>query len=117
MAGDENRRAECRNCGAPLHPSHEGPCPSCGQRNTKIVTIEITAFAHGTASMTATVVRWQERYRFLLDSARQLRDQRHHEAAIVTAQTACEVCTEVVLTDALRDRVGDAAVEDLITNS
>jgi hypothetical protein len=63
------------------------------------------------------VRRWQERYEVLLDTAHQLRGQGHHEAAIVTAQTACEVCTESVLTEALRERVGDDGVTDLITGS
>ncbi len=41
---------------------------------------------------------WRERFEVLLDSAKQLRDQGHNEAAIVTAQIACEVYAEVVLT-------------------
>jgi hypothetical protein len=40
---------------------------------------------------------WRSRFEVLLDSAKQLRDQDYHEAAIVTAQIACEVYTEIVL--------------------
>jgi hypothetical protein len=37
-------------------------------------------------------------FQALLSTAKELNDNGHHEAAIVTAQTACEVCTEMVLT-------------------
>ena len=40
----------------------------------------------------------------LLEAAKRLRDDGHPEAAIVTAQTACEVCTEIVLTATFRRR-------------
>ncbi len=60
---------------------------------------------------------WSERYGPLLEAARQLRNDGYHAAAIVTAQTACEVCTEVVLAEVLRARVGDEAVADYITGS
>jgi hypothetical protein len=60
---------------------------------------------------------WAERYGPLLEVARQLRNDGYYAAAIVTAQTACEVCTEVVLTEALHARVGDEAVADYITGS
>jgi hypothetical protein len=74
--------------------------------------------AHAKLTATATVIkRWQQRYKFLLDTARELRDDDHPEAAIVIAQTACEVCTEAVLTEALRQRVGDDEVADRITGS
>jgi hypothetical protein len=58
---------------------------------------------------------WAERYGPLLEAARQLRNDGYHAVAIVTAQTACEVCTEVVLTEALRARVDDEDVADFIT--
>jgi hypothetical protein len=60
---------------------------------------------------------WAERYGPLLEAARQLRNDGYHAAAIVTAQTACEVCTEVVLTDALRERVSEDDIADFITDS
>jgi hypothetical protein len=111
-------REECKNCGASLEPSHVGPCPSCGERAGKKVYVTATVTTRSKVSATATVIkRWEQRYKFLLDTARELRDQGHPEAAIVTAQTACEVCTEAVLTEALRRRVGDDVVADLITGS
>jgi len=39
----------------------------------------------------------RNRYGELLEAAERLRDDGHHEAAIATAQTACEVCTETTL--------------------
>ena len=56
---------------------------------------------------------WQERYEVLLDTAKAL-CERHPEAAIFMAQAAGEVCTELVLTSALRARVSDQAVADFI---
>jgi hypothetical protein len=53
----------------------------------------------------------------LLDAAKKLRDDGHHAAAIVTAQSACEACMELVLTEAVRAGVGDAAIADFITDS
>lgn len=118
MADGTEVRAECKNCGAPLDPSHMGPCPSCGELAGKKAYVTARATAHGRASASATLFkRWQERYEVLLDTAHQLREQGHHEAAIVTAQTACEVCMEAVLTEVLRQRVGDDGVTDLITSS
>lgn len=38
----------------------------------------------------------------LLDAAGRLRADGHHEAAIATAQTACEVCTETMLSALFR---------------
>lgn len=52
----------------------------------------------------ATDPIWGGRFKVLLQAAKDLRDNDHHEAAIVTAQTACEVCTEILLTVALRKR-------------
>ena len=48
--------------------------------------------------------RFGRRYRVLLDSARQLREGGYFEAAIVTAQTACEVCAEIVISDVCKGR-------------
>ena len=45
---------------------------------------------------------WKARYDILLDTAKRLRDDDHHEAAIVTAQTACEVCAEAMLSTAFQ---------------
>lgn len=45
---------------------------------------------------------WGDRYEALLEAARRLRDEGHHEAAIATAQTACEVCTETTLSALFR---------------
>ncbi len=47
---------------------------------------------------------WGSRFEVLLEAAKRLRNDRHHEAAIVTTQTACEVCTELVLTETFRRR-------------
>ena len=60
---------------------------------------------------------WAERYGPLLEAARQLMNDGYYAAAVVTAQTACEVCTEVVLTEALHARVSDKDVADFITRS
>ena len=40
----------------------------------------------------------------MLDAAETLKNQGHYEAAIVTAQTACEVCTEVFLEAGFRNK-------------
>jgi hypothetical protein len=56
---------------------------------------------------------WDLRYEVLLDTAKKLRDDGHNEAAIVTAQTACEVYTQLVLTSAFRAAVPDHAVDAL----
>jgi hypothetical protein len=49
---------------------------------------------------------WGARFEVLLEAAKRLRDDGHPEAAIVTAQTACEVCTERVMTETfLRRRI------------
>ncbi len=45
---------------------------------------------------------WTDRYEVLLDVAKRLRDDGHYEAAIVTAHTACEVCTETTLSAVFR---------------
>jgi len=45
---------------------------------------------------------WRAQYVVLLKTAKELHTQGYHAASIVTAQTASEVCTELVLTDALR---------------
>ncbi len=47
---------------------------------------------------------WGGRFHILLQAAKDLRDNDHPEAAIVTAQMAFEVCTEVLLTQTLRER-------------
>jgi hypothetical protein len=46
-----------------------------------------------------------------------LRDQDYPVPAVVMAQTACEVCMEVVLTDVLRERVRDHDIANFITGS
>ena len=79
------------------------------------MTALVTSSSLATAS--ATVKEWRERYEALLDTAKRLREQEHYEAAIVMAQTACELCTEAVLTGALRERVEDDDVADLITDT
>jgi hypothetical protein len=56
---------------------------------------------------------WAERYGPLLEVARQLRNDGYYAAAIVTAQTACEVYAEVVLSAALRAAVPDDVAEAL----
>jgi hypothetical protein len=48
--------------------------------------------------------RFGFRFQTLLSTAKGLNDNGHHEAAIVTAQTACEVCTAMVLTEILKIR-------------
>jgi|SRR5215208_6766314 len=87
------------------------------QRTGKQVNAETSAEGRATFSVTATLRLWQARYEYLLDSAKQLRADGHHAAAIVTAQSACEACMELVLTEAVRGRVGDAAIANFITDS
>ncbi len=58
----------------------------------------------GAASAFANDPLWGKRFEVLLGAAKQLRDNDHNEAAIVTAQTACEVCTEIVLTLTFQSR-------------
>jgi HEPN domain-containing protein len=117
MDGATRTRDECQNCGASLDPSETGPCPSCGQLAGKKVYVTAMARSRSVATASASVKKWRERYEVLLDTAKLLREQEHYEAAIVMAQTACEVCTEAVLTGALRERVKDDDVADLITDS
>ena len=116
MDGDTRTSAECQNCGASLDPSETGPCPNCGQLGKKVY-VSALAISSSLATASASVKKWRERYEVLLDTAKRLREQEHYEAAIVMAQTACEVCTEAVLTGALRERVQDDEVADLITDS
>jgi hypothetical protein len=47
---------------------------------------------------------WDDRFFVLIKTAKDLKDQGHPEAAIVTAQTACEVCTEIFLEAGFRDQ-------------
>jgi hypothetical protein len=57
---------------------------------------------------------WEARYEILLTTAKKLRDEGYNEAAIATAQTACETYTELVLTAAFRARLtpdGEATLE------
>jgi hypothetical protein len=68
-------------------------------------------------TVTATLRLWQARYEYLLDAAKKLRDDGHNAAAIVMAQSACEACMELVLTEAVRARVSDARIADFITGS
>jgi hypothetical protein len=60
------------------------------QRAGKQVNAETSAEGRATFSVTATLRLWQARYEYLLDSAKQLRADGHHAAAIVTAQSACD---------------------------
>jgi hypothetical protein len=55
---------------------------------------------------------WGARYEILLTAAKKLRDEGYNEAAIATAQTACETYTELVLSAALR-----AAVPEHVANT
>ena len=62
---------------------------------------------------------WEDRFFVLINTAKTLKDQGHPEAAIVTAQTACEVCTEIFLEAGFRNQ--DIAylkgpINDLLTN-
>jgi hypothetical protein len=50
------------------------------------------------------VARFGKRLNVLFNTACWLRDRGYHEAAIITAQTACEFCTEMVLTDTFDSR-------------
>jgi HEPN domain-containing protein len=106
--------AVCNNCGATLTANHEGPCPHCGQDAGKRIRGVIRDGVPVGDWVSAT---WRERYLILLDTAKQLRDQGHLEAAIVTAQTACEVCTEVVVSNMLRASGIEQHVTALITES
>jgi hypothetical protein len=110
----------CSECGyefshQPGEPAssdlREKLCPRCGH-TLKTHGITINATSKVTASVT---IVWGQQYKFLLDTAKKLRDQAHHEAAIVTAQTACEVCTEVVVSGWLRAKGIEDYVADLIT--
>ena len=63
---------------------------------------------------------WEDRFFVLINTAKTLKDQGHPEAAIVTAQTACEVCTEIFLEAGFRNQ--DIAylkgpINDLLTNT
>ena len=59
-----------------------------------------------TAVIAAFQNNWRERYEVLLTSAVRLGEEGFNEAAIVTAQTACEVYVETVLTAAIRRTEG-----------
>jgi hypothetical protein len=63
---------------------------------------------------------WGQRYfEILNDIAKRLRDQGHHEMAVVAAQTACEVFTELVVTTTFKNQnIGHLAepVEALMPN-
>jgi hypothetical protein len=61
--------------------------------------VNISARAAGSSRASASLSVWR-RYEVLLDTAKELRDSGYNDAAIAIAQTACEVCTERVLTDA-----------------
>jgi len=75
------------------------------QRAKNQVNARIEPHGESKVEVTATLTTiWQTQYRPVPDTAKKLRDDGHHAAAIVTAQTACEVCTELVLTDVLRTR-------------
>lgn len=95
--------------GEPINSELEGePCPSCGN-TSKTYTVE--------GSVTISWgERYRERYQVLLDAAKKLREQGYHAAAIVTAQTACEVCTELVLSAMLHTSGIEKRVAVLITD-
>jgi hypothetical protein len=118
----------CSNCGYEFVREHDvqagpeagEPCPRCGSttRTVGVVRVELagpTPRVHVDLPLYRRV--WSGRYQFLLDNAKKLRDQGHYAAAIVTAQTACEVCTETVLTGAMLERFNDDAAVDLITST
>lgn len=50
------------------------------------------------------VAQFGKRLNVLFNTARWLRNLGYHEAAIITAQTACEACTARVLADTLDSR-------------
>ena len=60
---------------------------------------------------------WGGRFHILLQAAKDLRDNDHPEAAIVAAQTAFEVCTEILISQALRNRGVDNQVVDVMESS
>ena len=74
------------------------------------VHAEFKVRGSSTVSVSASVKHWQ-RFDILLQRAKEL-SKDFPEAAIVLAQTACEVCTEVVVNDAVDTKVSD---EDIAT--
>jgi|SRR5215208_2579237 len=74
------------------------------------VHAEAKSRGSSTVSASASVKHWQ-RFEILLQKAKEL-SKDFPEAAIVMAQTACEVCTEVVVNDAVDTKVSD---EDIAT--
>jgi hypothetical protein len=61
------------------------------------------------------VARFGKRLNVLFNTACWLRDLGYHEAAVITAQTACEVCTAKVLADTL-DRRGIGELSGPVLN-
>jgi hypothetical protein len=86
------------------------------QRDVREVNARMESEGRAEVTVSLTVL-WQSKFAYLLDDAKRLRDAGHHEAAIVTAQTACEVFMAVLLSRALRDKVGDDAIAGYITGS
>jgi hypothetical protein len=106
----------CSNCdyefpyqpGEAVDPGLKGePCPRCGNAS-KTYRVE--------TSLTLYWRVWSDQYSFLLDNAKKLRDQGHYEAAIVTAQTASEVCMALVVRALLRASGIEEHVAELITD-
>ncbi len=59
---------------------------------------------HAQAWIDRFVAQFGKRFVVLLNTARWQRDAGYHEAAIITAHTACELCTQIVLTATLDSR-------------
>jgi hypothetical protein len=93
----------------------EGEEAQRGGKQANIIKADVSVKAGAKVSVTATRRLWQARYKYLLDAAKQLNADGHHAAAIVTAQTACEVCTAVVFTAVLRAK-GVVSLTDPLRN-
>ena len=52
-------RARCSNCDYPLEPSHQGPCPRCGEIG-KTVEVHVSEEVHLSSSLS-----WEKRAEFL----------------------------------------------------
>jgi hypothetical protein len=91
----------------------EGEEAQRGGKQANIIKADVSVKAGAKVSVTATRRLWQARYKYLLDAAKQLNADGHHAAAIVTAQTACEVCTAVVFTAALRAKGVESLTDPL----
>jgi hypothetical protein len=70
------------------------------QRDVRKANARVTP--EGRTEVTVTATLFKARYAVLRDTAEQVCEDGYHEAAIVMAHTACEVCTAAILTEALR---------------